>query len=170
MRSLTLVFATLVIAGCARRQPALPGADAVSSTPCDATRLPGDVEGEWREVRGDGFTYCVPADWKPIGARAQRWTSAAVDVAWNDPAFVERRAPFVVPARGQTGAPFGQRVVTETVDGRSVRLEIQDGAESPLWSAAASWLEPSLRFAATARSASGSRDVLAVIRSVRFNR
>lgn len=170
MRPLIALLAVLAVAGCARNQAALAGADAVSTVLCDAARLPADTESEWREVRGDGFTYCVPADWKPVGARAQRWTSSAADVAWNDPAFFERRVPFVVPTRGQTGAPFGQRVVTETVDGHTVRLEIQDGGDYPAWSAAASWLEPSLRFYATARSAAASRDVLAVIRSVRFRR
>ena len=170
MRPLIALLAAVAIGGCARKQPALASADAVSSAPCDAARLPEDTDGEWREVRGDGFTYCVPADWKAIGARAQRWTSTSVDVAWNDPAFFERRVPFVVPTRGGTGAPFGQRVVTETLDGHTVRLEIQDGGDAPAWSAAASWLEPSLRFYATARSASASREVLAVIRSVRFGR
>lgn len=169
MRPLVLLPVALALAGCTR-QPALTPIAEVSSARCDAARLPDGTEAEWREVKGEGFTYCVPSHWKPIGSRARRWTANDVDAAWADPAGFERRAPFVNPARGQTGAPFGQRVVTETVDGATVRLEIQDGSDSPSWRASASWLTPALRFSATARSASASQEVLAVIRSVRFSR
>lgn len=168
MRS--LVFLTVVAFTACARQPALTPIAAVSSTRCDAARLPDGTDTDWREVKGEGFTYCVPSHWKPIGSRAQRWTANDVDVAWSDPTGFERRVPFVNPARGQSGAPFGQRVVTETVDGATVRLEIQDASESPTWRASASWLAPALRFYATARSASASAEVLGVIRSVRFSR
>jgi hypothetical protein len=169
MRSLLAAMLLCGIAGCAR-QPQLNAASSVTPTPCDADRAPAESETQWMLAKGDGFTYCVPSDWKPIGPRATRWTSNTVDVSWGEASAFGGRAPFVVPTRGQTGARFGSRVVTETIDGKSVRLEITDGAESSSWMAAASWLEPSLRFQATARSASASRDVLAVIRSVRFGK
>lgn len=170
MRSRAAVLAMTMIAACARNQPQLSSIAAVTDVPCDTDRLPADVEGEWRAVRGDGFTYCVPAAWRPIGTRARRWTSPSVDMTWGDPGGHEQLVPFVAAARGQTGAPIGQRVVTETIDGRTVRLEIMDGSDNPAWRAAAAWLEPSLRFSATARTASASREVLAVIRSVRFRK
>jgi hypothetical protein len=127
-------------------------------------------ETPWREMRGDGFTYCVPPGWSPIGSRAQRWTSKTVDLEWGVPDGFQRRVPFVVASRGQTGARFGARVVTEKIDDTIVRLEIEDGTESQFWRAAAASLEPALRLYATARTATGSQEVMAVLRSVRFSR
>ena len=145
-------------------------ASEISQAACEASRLPEEIRGDWRMVRGDGFTYCVPADWQAVGPRAERWRSATVDVSWNDPTGFERPLAPVNPVRGQTGAPFGSRASTIEVDGRLVRLEITDGAQATSWMAAASWLEPALRFYATARTATASDEVIAVVRSVRFSR
>lgn len=170
MRPFALLL-LVAVAACSARRSEVATIDAFTGRACDASRLPDVADDPWREVRGDGFTYCVPSTWNPIGARAQRWTSNAVDVAWGDASAFGERRPFVVATRGgERGGTFGSRVVTESVDGATVRLEIADGAQSSTWQAAASWLEPSLRFQAVARSASASQEVLGVIRSVRFAR
>ena len=171
VKSVMISVSALLILGCASRSPREAAfADGVLVGACPADRLPEDAEGAWREIRGGGFTYCVPPAWTHVGPRAERWTSATTDFAWGDEAFEQRRVPFVVPARGQTGATFGSRVVTETIDGATVRLEIMDGGRSSSWSAAASWLAPALRFYAIARTASASDEALAVIRSVRITK
>lgn len=164
-----VLLATLLLAACAR-QSAAPAILVAEAKPCSRDRVPPHDAGDWREIAGDGFTYCVPASWQPVGQRAQRWRTPSLDLEWGQADGFQRPAPFVVPTRGQSGARFGSRVMTETIDGATVRLEIQDLSEATLWSAAAAWLEPTLRVYATARTATAAAEVLGVYRSVRFGR
>lgn len=170
MRLACTLLVSFAVIGCVRAQPDLAIAADISESKCALTRLPEDTEGDWRVVTGDGFTYCVPGGWQAIGPRAERWRSPAVDVSWNDPAPEAQRRMPVSTARVSSPAPMGSRYVTERVDGRTVRLEIMDGSTSSSWMTNASFLEPSLRFYATARTAEASREVIAVVRSVRFSR
>lgn len=173
MRSLSYVAALITLLGCAQRQSTIePSATMDAHTvatgkSCEASRV-GEQDKSWLEMKGEGFTYCVPANWEPLGARGQRWRSSTVDLVWDEQSPFGQRAPFVNTARGQSSVPFGTRVVTERVDGRTVRLEVQEAGPDGTLASQAQWLEPSLRLYGRARTATAADEILTVVRSVRF--
>ena len=176
MRARFVVMA-LVAIGCAgpRVETAV---SPVTGNSCDAPRVPAG-EQEWREVAGDGFTYCVPASWRPIGSQARHWHAADVDFAWADrpPHPVDRRVPFggrspegpvmVSPVVAEGIAAQTQVVYSEQVNGRTIRLTMEHPAGRHVRSSD-DVLVPALTAFASARTAHAASEILAVYRSVRF--
>ena len=171
---IVVTFAICVAsAACASRQQsgAAPADVVATGATCDSSRV-ADAGGDprsWREVRGEGFTYCVPEGWRATGARAQLWRSETVDFSWGEPheAF-ESATPTFRPSLAQPH--FGFRSMTESIGGHTLRLFIAEPGAGSAFRTAAEWLEPSLELYGTARTASGGRDILAVFRSVRFTK
>lgn len=164
------LLALVAVCACAARQPTGTAGEAFATgVACDSSRVAPEDGRTWREVRGDRFTYCVPDDWRPIGARAQRWQSSTVEFSWGEPheAF-EQATPTFRPSMAQPH--FGFRAVTESIGGHTLRLFIAEPGAGSAFRTAAEWLEPSLALYGTAHTAEGGRDILAVFRSVRFPR
>lgn len=171
MRIASIVFGSALLAGCAARQiPPTPTQAELLATgqSCDVDRV-GEQEKTWREVSGDRFTFCVPVDWEAVGPRGQLWRSSTVDLSWGEAHDVfERATPFTNVLRGRGRERMGSRIVTESIGGHTLRLEIEDGEDAGSLRSAAQWLEPTLALYGTARTASASREIIAAFRSVRF--
>lgn len=167
---LALFVATAACAAQAR-SGAAPADLVATGVTCDTSRVGKEVGDErtWREMRGDGFTYCVPADWQATGARAQLWRSPTSEFSWGEPheAF-EGPTPAFRPTTAQPHIGF--RVLTESVNGHTLRLYVADPGAGSAFRTAAEWLEASLELYGTAHTADGARDILAVVRSVRFTK
>ncbi len=79
---LTLVF--VVCAACSGH----PGQAApVAVVPCAVPGV-GSPDSVWHQVRASGFTFCVPASWRPSGhpsdsLDAQRWKGEGGSVTWG---------------------------------------------------------------------------------------
>ena len=77
LRSPTILFALCLALGVACARP-VPSTLSASFTPCPISRL-GPVDSSWRQVRGSGFTFCIPGSWRP-----SRQTSDSLDArAWR---------------------------------------------------------------------------------------
>jgi len=80
--SLAVASALCLLRGGLRSQ-ATPAAPA----PCAVPGV-GSPDSAWRQVRGSGFTFCVPTSWKPGGhahdsVDAPQWKGDKTSVAWG---------------------------------------------------------------------------------------
>ena len=137
MRSVLLV-AVLLIVACRRPYVATPPSTLTGST-CGTDRV-ATQETAWREVSGDGFTFCVPANWSAVDAQGRRWQAQDLEFAWAE------RPPHPANDRPVTGAPrtrgarisdaafapdvpnLAEVVFSERIDGRVVRLTMEHPA------------------------------------------
>lgn len=155
------------------------GAAAQESTasevrPCAVT-VPGTDLTGWRTVQATGFTFCVPAAWRPAGrARngvdARTWRGAGGEVKWG------------------TGKYRSTRVVTRVVTVRAGNplpepagvnrfAEVIGGSPADLWNnefegeffTGAQWNRPEVHMAGESRDAVTARLQLQVMRTVRFS-
>jgi hypothetical protein len=80
--TLVLTFTPSLICGGLQSQ-----ATPVAPTPCAVPGV-GSPDSLWRQVHASGFTFCVPASWKPSGkARdsldAPQWKGDGTSVTWS---------------------------------------------------------------------------------------
>ena len=107
LRSLAIVFALCV--ACTR---AVPSTLPVAFMPCPISGV-GPVDSSWRQVRGSGFTFCIPGSWQPsrqtsdsLDARTWRGKEGSVTWGLGRPESIGpevRRAEIV----GAVGTPGG---------------------------------------------------------------
>jgi len=79
--ALTLVAA--ISAACGHPAQLVPLAQA----PCLVAGV-GTADAPWRQVRGAGFTFCVPGDWTPSGSvrhglDANQWNGSGSSLTWD---------------------------------------------------------------------------------------
>jgi hypothetical protein len=170
-RSLALA-ALLALAGCAA-PPAGPGA---APLPCPA-EVAGAEAGEWRLVRAEGFTFCVPRGWRPAGAPASAdfdaasWRGGGGTVTWGTGAYAPgNRGPVTVEARGgRSGAPGEVRRFAESIGGAPAEMWHDRIGERHF--TGAQWARPRpVHLHGEAGDARAAALQLAVYRTVRFPR
>lgn len=110
------MVAVVTVGGCAssnRSRPNVRAEDPAQGTQAAASPCVEAVSGtdlsSWQTVAGDGFTFCVPANWH---GRAYNWRSTAATMEWG-----------LGKARGQRVKVIERRVVS--------RSEIVAGAGRP---------------------------------------
>lgn len=175
-------FAALVpvlcaVLACAGSRPPVPAEVATGRT-CGPDRV-ASQDTAWREVSGDGFTYCVPVTWRAVDSRAQQWRGPSLEFAWGEglPASA-RRLPFAVTRMGagqrvemrpsHAEGARGLVVYLENIGGKSVRL-ILDHPSGRLERGALVRTEPDLTLYGTAKSEEAATTIRAVHRSIRFS-
>jgi hypothetical protein len=87
--------------------------------PCTSAAVADDAV-RWREVRGEGFTFCVPGTWHQAGPR--RWQGEGGSITWGT-GEPRQRLPFVVRDDPDPTAPAGAtRRLSEVIGGRPAEL------------------------------------------------
>ncbi len=81
----TARFLSVCVLFCCGGQPLL--AMQVAVVPCAVPGV-GSPDSLWRQVRASGFTFCVPASWKPSGhahdsVDAPQWKGDGTSVTWG---------------------------------------------------------------------------------------
>lgn len=175
MKTPFLFLALLIVPLGAAAQESPPATTDPEVRPCSVT-VPGtDVTG-WKEVRAAGFTFCVPASWRPAGrARngvdARTWRGAGGEVAWGTGTYrstttittvVTVRSGDPLPA-----PPAGQVNRFAEVIGGSV-ADLWDNQFDGKHYTGAKWARPSVYVAGESRDAMTARLQLHVYRTVRF--
>ena len=147
-------------------------------TASNACTVPGvgSAQSPWRGVRGAGFSYCVPADWRPDGPSTATtdplgWSGPGGSVTWGfgRAPVVQGDVVRVVPQEqvGTLVPPCAQPWTSEEpIDGRSARLS--DFECGGTHHTAAIFSQPAMYFQGTARDGGAAQVELAVFRSVRF--
>lgn len=165
----------LLLAGCA----AAPSpADTASPASCSAA-APGTREAAWRIVRADGFTFCVPPRWRPVGEPAgpgldaATWTGDGGTVAWGT-------GEYRAPERGVVTVEVSAEDPRRRAAGEVRRFsESIGGASADLWDdrigerhfTGAQWTRPRpVHLSGEARDGRASALQLDVYRTVRFPR
>lgn len=154
----------------------------------DEMRIDGECRAEveganvrgWQEVRADGFSFCVPADWRIRGRFAERGTTL---VEWNMgvPPQVGQETKLgtgEVRPRSFMGTdpanPTESFRQNETIDGRPAELfrealaSTNAQALEPLYITGAQWLGPTIHFRGRAINLADSEVQFLIYRSVRF--
>jgi hypothetical protein len=138
------------------------------ATACTATVAGADLSA-WREVAADGFTFCVPPDWRGSG---RRFTRGQAEVTWGSG---ERRVESgtvtqTVVATDLASIPLptamDRQESAETIEGRlaSVWRYQREGS----FRVGAKWTTPRLWLSGTASSAPMADTEMTIIRTVRF--
>jgi hypothetical protein len=138
--------------------------------PCTAELPEVNLTG-WKEVQADGFTFCLPRDWK---ADSQEWMRGRSRLWWDYGPLAAPR-PRPVPVDMQSGMA-ARRVLrpsdtppldtTETIGGRPARLT---RAANPIdFATTAVWQTPQIHFRGYAQDLETANLELDVYRTVRF--
>ena len=148
---------------------------------CRAEVENADLRG-WREVRGAGFTYCVPGNWETSGRIAHR---GANRVEWNVgmPIRPQDARPLgtaeVINAYDNTvrvrGNPAKSLLVREPIDGRPVDLYreptyVPTTQGAAMFMTGAQWLGPTIHFVGQAAELPATEVQFTIYRTVRFDR
>lgn len=168
MRRLIAVGAVLLV-GCGAHQtnPQLaPAATGIS--PCRVT-VPAPDSGTWHQIQGQGFAFCVPADWRASGARG--WRGDGGSITWGTGEYRPRTTvgPLTrVPAsiRTNPAPPPGTLNVTEVIGGETAHLwesQVQ-GSEHT----GATWETRRIYFEGTSGGPQGAARQFMVYRTVQF--
>lgn len=104
---------SLLLAGCGH-PAAPPSPPPLARTPCPVTGVLS-VDSSWRQVRGAGFTFCVPGSWRPASpgdsaTDAKAWGGTVASVAWNEgrpPTLIDPHQVFTTSTTVVT-VPQGQ--------------------------------------------------------------
>ena len=154
-------------------------ADAASDGRCRAEVEGADLR-DWREVRGDGFTFCVPAEWRTSGRVAQRGQARVewnVGVPLRDPkAPVLGTGDLTASLRAHVrGNPTESVRFSEPIDGRPAELyrEALGVASIPprvAYLTGAQWLGPTVHFLGEATELSTAEMQFVIYRTTRFDR
>ena len=167
--------AALLLAGCA----AAPAPRGPAPEPCPADAVPPARGGAWRLVRGEGFTFCVPARWRPAGdppaagTDAASWSGDGGTVAWGTGAYrPPERGVVTVEVRGddpRPGAPGEVRRFSESIGGASA--DLWDDRVGERHFTGAHWTRPrAVHLSGEARDGRAAALQLDVYRTVRFPR
>lgn len=157
-------------------------------TPCQVSGV-GSPDSVWHQVRGAGFTFCIPPSWQPSGrgkdtTDARRWTGNQGWVTWgvgSPPASSMRRAeitgtvvtegsapppaPYNPPADAAgCGTPSMKPV---TVDG--VSLLIRDSRCGGKWTTLAWSTAPAMFIQGEVNNPAAAELLKTVMQTIRFN-
>jgi hypothetical protein len=143
--------------------------------PC-AVETPSTDE-VWRLVRADGFTFCVPPDWAPVGKPGKdgfaqhRWRSGPSSITWTRGQYTEERESFSV-SRDASSMPRQPRQpdirrTSERIGGGVAEMWTSDLQSS--YRTGAVWESPSaIYFLGEARRRDQAQLHLDIYRTVRF--
>ena len=162
-----------VLWGCASQAGSASSADETAFVPCAVRAAAPTDSVPWREVRGDGFTFCVPGDWRADGPDKWRGDGGTISLSGER----GERIPITVsrmgsgrPTRG-VGAgvpvvlPSDHRDTMETIGGELVRLTTFRSASK--YGTMAEWTSGLVRFAGSAVSEKAAERHLEIYRTVR---
>lgn len=178
MRTSFLFLSLLIVPLGAAAQESPPPSTAEQVRPCTAVVPGADLTG-WREVRATGFTFCVPASWRPSGrARngvdARTWRGGGGEVKWGTgtdrsvktvttvSTVVSGPVSSIPQATGQVNRP------SEVIDGR--RADLWENQFEGKFYTGAEWNAPAVYLAGESRDGATARLQLQVVRTVRFSR
>ncbi len=163
----------MLAAGCATTPGGVPQ-DATPLPPCQATVAEQDGA-EWLEVQAEGFTFCVPAAWRPVGSyrngvAPRTWRGEGGKIEWGRGIRPRKVAGTTVAVADMPGA-------LPALPGEIRRFsEVISGSEALLWNnrfehrhfTGVEWMAPDVYLQGEAPSARLAERQLAVYRSVRF--
>ncbi|HEX2188497.1 MAG TPA: hypothetical protein VHG51_06335 [Longimicrobiaceae bacterium] len=167
------LLAALALAGCAASAPG--GGAPGGAEPCPEGVAPAGAE--WRLVRAEGFTFCVPRAWRPMGEPAgpgldpAAWSGDGGTGAWGAGPYRAREAgPVRVEVReGERRAAGEVRRFSESIGGASA--DLWDDRIGDRRFTGAQWTRPRpVHLAGEASGARGAALQLDVYRTVRFER
>ncbi len=122
----------------------------------------GTLDGTvWQEVQADGFSFCVPADWR--SSRQYSLEGDAGTISWG-PGGAERR-PFAVATTPGQGAG-GNWEATEKIGGSSAKLRRSLVGSS--YVTGATWASPRVALYGDAPSIAAATRHVEIYRTVRF--
>ncbi|HEX8211492.1 MAG TPA: hypothetical protein VF584_15075 [Longimicrobium sp.] len=155
------------------------GAAAQESTapevrPCTVTVPGADLTG-WREVRATGFTFCVPAGWRPVGrvrngVDASTWRGGGGEVKWGTGEYRSGKVVtrvVSVRAGNPLPEPTGVKRFSEVIGGKLA--DLYDNEFEGDFYTGAKWTNPAVYVAGESRDAVTARLQLQVFRTVRFS-
>lgn len=167
----------VIMSGCASAgSTASPDAEAELAAPPPPCTVSVPSDEPWREVRGNGFTFCVPASWRATGRSrdggpdASTWRGGGGSITWGTGAQGPRRV-FVSEVTVRAGQPLPDP------PGRVSRFtEVIGGRRAQLWNnefdgkhfTGATWTQPALYLEGEASDAGAARLQLEIYRTVRF--
>ncbi len=176
----SLMASLLLLQACATAPPWAPDAR-VSPASCVAPGAPANAH--WQLAQGDGFTFCVPADWQSLEGRRWQWGSAAISWGRGTPprrvlvsGTVRMRVPVggAMPsqgeieamARGQVAAQCSTQDYDERVGGQSAAMfDVRCG---DIYSTGVHWFGSNLYLQGDADDAGTALLELQIYRTVRF--
>lgn len=163
MRS-TVIFGAILLAACGAHHGSAAPAPTAAVVPC-AVFVPNADSLDWKLVAATGFTFCVPARWRPAGARGWRGDGASIEWAVGSPPQTSE-AVVRVPSSVVDQAPMPRHFV-EIIGGESAELSDTHlpGADFT----AAHWSEKRLYFQGKAGSPRTVDIELTIYRTVRFD-
>jgi hypothetical protein len=167
-RFLSYVATTSVLIGCASAPRTDESVATGPSEPC-AVR-PADTD-QWKQVKGDGFTFCVPIDWQKRSS--QSWHGEGGTVTWS---FGPTRRAIVVQRMGSPSAPASPSPIpnapgtsrTETIGGIAVTIRTETTQTG--YNVVANWGTSQLNLIGETPTAEGAALCLEIIRTVRITR
>ena len=183
MRRVMALFSLGVAAsasGCA--SASAPGAEPAASVtsaaaevlPC-AVPVPEPAREPWRQVRATGFTFCVPASWRPTGrpegrsVDARTWRGGSGSITWGRGEYRPQRTESriaIVRAGEPLPSPGQVRRFTEVIDGRPA--ELWDNEFEGKHYTGARWTGQAVYLEGEATDPATARLQLVVYRTVRF--
>ena len=167
---LPLLLVPRVVAAQDTARVATPGAE----RPCTVT-LPGADLSGWKEVRATGFTFCVPANWRPSGrARggvdAGTWRGGSGSITWGVGAYrpqeVVTRVVVVGDGSPDPGPPGQVRRFPEVIGGAAA--DLWDNQFDGKHYTGAEWRSRSAYISGDSRDGGTANLQLRVYRTVRF--
>lgn len=174
MKTTFLFLSLLVIPLGAAAQETAPANPDQEVRPCTAV-VPGTDLTGWKEVQATGFTFCVPASWRPVGRAhngvdARTWRGGGGELKWG---FGTHRAVATATTvvSGPVSAiprPRGQvNRHSEVIGGK--RADLWDNELEGSSYTGAEWGAPAMYVSGESRDRATARLQLQVIRTVRFS-
>jgi hypothetical protein len=162
------LFAGCLLAPTARAQ------ETPAEEPCPIA-VTGTSEDEWRLVRADGFTFCVPSSWRPSGRAGsdgtspRTWSRGRSSITWGTGEGERSRAIVPAPRRessDQPPSPPRMERSREEIGGRTA--DVWEGEFQGEYFTGASWTNPQVFIIGETRNSSTAKLQLAIYRTVRF--
>lgn len=173
MKTPFLFLSLLIVPLGAAAQESAPANPGQEVRPCTAVVPGADLTG-WREVRATGFTFCVPASWRPAGrARngvdARTWRGGGGEVKWGTGSHrsvvtVTTVVSGPVSAMPQPAVQVNR--LSEVIGGRVA--DLWDNEFDGNFHTGAAWNAPAMYVAGESRDRATARLQLQVFRTVRF--
>jgi hypothetical protein len=180
VRAVLVVSVTIYLAACASRTDVADGIASPTAVLPACAAPPSPADTLWREVRAAGFTFCVPASWRPHGTPGgsaldpHTWRSSSASITWGTgvpPTRLQRKTEIVAMRPGElppqhTARSPDVRHYTELLGGRTADVSEWHFAE--LHHTEARWRDPVVYLQGETRSAMMAQLLLAIHRTVRF--